>query len=218
MDFEDMEMMKISDLAFDLENPRLVEFDLPKNASDADVMQVVSENMAVRELALSIATCGFFRHEPLMVVRESGKNIVIEGNRRLAAVKVLLEPSRGESLKITVPEVSEDDREALMELPVARTTRESAWRYIGFKHINGPAKWSLYAKSEFIARVHRDYGVPLDDIARQIGDTHRIVQRLFRGIMVLKQSEQMKVFNREDHWRRRFFVLPSLLWARLYRH
>jgi ParB-like chromosome segregation protein Spo0J len=45
--------------------------------------------MAVDEVALSIAENGFYRHEPLYAARESGKLNVVEGNRRLAAVKLL---------------------------------------------------------------------------------------------------------------------------------
>ena len=113
MDFEDLEMVNVSDLTFDLENPRLVEFDLPKNASDDDVVRILWDVMDVRELVLSIAASGFFQHEPLIVIRDNGKNIVIEGNRRLAAVKLLLEPSLREDLRIPVPEISEETRYSL---------------------------------------------------------------------------------------------------------
>ena len=80
-------------------------------------------------------------------------------------------------------------------------TRQDSWRHLGFKHVNGPAKWGSYAKSRYIADVHRKYDVPLDDIARQIGDTHRTVQRLYRALMVLEQAEKLEVFDREDRYR-----------------
>ena len=67
------------------------------------------------------------------------------------------------------------------------------WRFLGFKHVNGPAKWTSFAKAIYIAEVHREYNVPLADIAEQIGDRHKTVQRLFRGLMVLDQAEKMKV-------------------------
>lgn len=57
-------------------------------------------------------------------------------------------------------------------------TREEAWRYLGCKHVNGPAQWSNLAKSRHIACIYRDLGVSLEDIARQIGDAHRTVHRL----------------------------------------
>ena len=57
---------------------------------------------------------------------------------------------------------------------------------------------------QYIAKVYRDFDVPLEDIAKQIGDTHKTVQRLFRGMMVIEQAERMNVFIRQDRWRRHF--------------
>lgn len=204
MNSENIIPVKVSELTFDLNNPRLPEFDLTDNSTEADVMKVLWEAMDVEELVMSIAASGFFPHEPLIVAKEDGKNIVIEGNRRLAAVKVLLNPEIAADLKADVPALTRRDKIALRELPTVSGTRENAWRYLGFKHVNGPAKWSSYAKSQYIADVHRKFGVKLEDIAKQIGDTHRTVQRLFRGLMVIEQAERLKVFNRKDRWRSRF--------------
>ena len=196
--------MRVSDLAFDVRNPRLVEFDLSANSTDSEIITVLWETMDVRELALSIAASSFFRHEPLIVSPEQGRNIVIEGNRRLAAVRILLDATLADELNANVPAITETAKAELETLPCLLSTREAAWRYLGFKHVNGPAKWSSYAKSHYIADVHRKFGVPLADIAQQIGDTHRTVQRLFRGLMVIEQAERMQVFNRADRWRNHF--------------
>ena len=196
--------MAVSTLTFDLRNPRLVEYDLGSNPTDADIIQLLWQVMDVRELVLSIQASGFFRHEPLIVFQEHGKNVVIEGNRRLAAVKLLLDPQMAQDLKLDIPSISQEEKSALQDLPVLVDSRENAWRYLGFKHVNGPAKWSSFAKSQYIADVHRNYGIPLEDIARQIGDTHRTVQRLFRGLMVIEQAERMGVFNRDDRYNRHF--------------
>ena len=196
--------MKVSDLVFDLRNPRLSEHDLGPNSSETDIIRVLWDEMDVRELVLSIEASGYFAHEPIIVTRENGKNVVIEGNRRLAAVKLLLDTELVETLNLNVPAITKEAKEALKELPIIIDTRKNAWRYLGFKHVNGPAKWSSYAKSRYIADVHRDYGISLEDIARQIGDTHRTVQRLYRGLMVIEQAEQMKVFTREDRYNRHF--------------
>ena len=196
--------MDVSDLVFDRENPRLLEFGLGDTSSEADVIEVLWEEMDVRELVLSIQASGFFPHEPVVVAHENSQNVVIEGNRRLAAVKLLLNPGLSESLKLTIPTVLEESKDRLKQLPVVVDTRENAWRYLGFKHVNGPAKWSSFAKSRYIAKVHRNYGVPLQDVARQIGDTHRTVQRLFRGLMVIEQAERLGVFDREDRYNKQF--------------
>ena len=201
---QDANWMNVTELIFDLQNPRLVEYGLSAKSSEVDVIEILWEEMDVRELVLSIEASGFFPHEPIIVAKENGQNIVIEGNRRLAAVKLLLDQELVASLGLNVPIVTDQFKQGLRELPVIVDTRENAWRYLGFKHVNGPAKWSSFAKSQYIADVHRKYGVPLEEIARQIGDTHRTVQRLFRGLMVIDQAERSRVFYKEDRYNKHF--------------
>ncbi|MCP4214581.1 MAG: hypothetical protein GY765_07985 [bacterium] len=174
----------MSKLLFDSRNPRLVEFrEITSGTTERKIIRLLWETMDVEELILSIAGSGYYRNEPLMVAEESGKNIVIEGNRRLAAVKIILNPGL---VKAALPPVDPAIRESLHELPVIITTRRKSWRYVGFKHINGPAKWNSYAKARYIAQVHDEFAVPLTQIASQIGDTHKTVQRLYRGLMVIE--------------------------------
>lgn len=199
MDFE-----KTSDLNFDRKNPRLAEYGIGSKASDEDIITTLWEAMDVRELVQSIAASGFFSHEPIIVAKEKRKLVVIEGNRRLAAVRVLLDPTLVESDNYVVPKLTKKKREALYKLPVVHESRAGAWRYLGFKHVNGPAKWSSYAKAKYIADVHDTYAVSLADIAEQIGDRHQTVQRLYRGLMVIDQAERLKVYDREDRFRTRF--------------
>ena len=195
-----VQWIEVTKLTFDAKNPRLFEYDLGSNPSDAEVIKLLWDVMDVKELVWSIEASGFFPHEPLIVLQEGKKNIVIEGNRRLAAVKLLSDPKLAGSLKIEVPALTDEEKGKLRILPVLFDTRADSWRYLGFKHVNGPAKWSSYGKSRYIANVHRDLKVPLEAIARQIGDTHRTVQRLYRGLMVIEQAERMKVFDRANRY------------------
>lgn len=192
--------MPVDHLNFDCHSARLVEFEVTSKTSDEEMIQLLWDTMDIHELVLSISACGFFRHERLVVAREAGKNIVIEGNRRLAAARVLLQPDIVDTGHVTIPKLSRDARESLHELPVLIGTRRDSSHHLSFKHINGPAKWGSYAKSRYIAHVHRTYGVPLDDVARQIGDTHRTVHRLYRALMVLEQAERLRVFDRSDRY------------------
>jgi hypothetical protein len=103
-----------------------------------------------------------------------------------------------------IPDLSQERLDAIRQLPVIVTTRENAWPYLGVKHINGPAKWSSFAKAQYIAHVHKVFRVPLALIAEQIGDKHGTVQRLYRAVMVIEQAERENVFKREDTFRPRF--------------
>lgn len=192
--------LPVSDLHFDPRNPRLVEYGDLSKAKEPEQIRLLVKSMAVDEVYMSIATSGFWDYEPLFVVREGGKWIVIEGNRRLAAVKLLLDPKMAEELGLgDMTKPSKSVLESLRELPVRIVgTRNEVWRHLGFKHVNGPSKWRSFAKAEYIARVHEeDDKVSLPKIAEQIGDRNRTVQRLFRALMVLRQAERTGVYRRE---------------------
>lgn len=197
------QLLKVEELHFDHSNPRLAEYGITSATSEADILKILWDTMDVRELVQSISASGYFPHEPLIVAQEGKKLVVIEGNRRLAAVKVLLSHKLAKENGWEVPTLPAAALSNLRELPAILANREESWRYLGFKHVNGPAKWSSYAKAAYIAEVHRKYGVPLADIANQIGDRHNTVQRLYRGLMVLEQAERAKVYDREDRFRQR---------------
>ncbi len=196
-----------ADLCFDAKNPRLVEYlGTTKRPTQDRLLEVLFANMGLEELALSIAATGFWEYEPLIVAKEQGKLVVIEGNRRLAAVRLLLDADLRDQMKATdFPQLPADKIQSLDSLPAVVTTREKAWQHLGFKHVNGPAKWDSYAKAKYIATVKDDYGVPLEEIARQIGDTHQTVQRLYRALRVLEQAEREGVFSRDNIARSRLY-------------
>lgn len=192
-------------LLLDPENPRLSDYGINKSVSQDEIIRVLWANMAVDELALSIAENGFYRHEPLYAAKERGKNHVIEGNRRLAAVKLLRDDSLRAKLKISsLPTITLAAKKKLDTLPVIFCERESVWAFLGFKHINGPQAWESYPKAHYVAWVHNQVGVPLDEIARRIGDKHSTVERLYDGLMVLEQGESAGVFDRDDRYREHF--------------
>lgn len=203
VNMEEITSIPVSDLTFDRKNPRLVEFDI--GTKESDLIRFLWETMDVRELMLSISASGYFKHEPVIVANEGDGHVVIEGNRRLAAVKLLLDPALRKGLKGSIPSASKKICQSIEEIPCLLSSREAAWRYLGFKHVNGPAKWGSYAKSQYIANVHRNYGVALDEIARQIGDTHNTVRRLYRGLMVIEQAEHVGAYDRSERWYSRFY-------------
>ena len=189
-------------LLLDARNPRLVQYFPTGEATQEELVKLLWERLDVAEVAMSIAAGGFWKIEPLFAVVENGKIIVIEGNRRLTAIKVLTDSKLRAKLKATdipsVADMSPEARETLKTIPVAIVKkREDAWRILGFKHVNGPARWSSYAKAQYIAFVHDSTETSLEDIAAQIGDGHRTVQRLFRALKVLEQAERLGVYSRQ---------------------
>ncbi len=200
---DDVHMIPAQELLFDERNPRLQESGSPQ--SQDEILATLWREFAVDEVALSIAANGFFRHEPLFAERHDDRLVVIEGNRRLAAVRLLIDTSARQAVGATdLPRLSGADIRALETLPVVVVERAKIWQYVGFKHVNGPQQWRSYSKAEYIAWVHNELDVPLDEIASKIGDRHATVQRLYRALMAIRQAEQAGVYNIEDRWRSHF--------------
>ena len=82
--------LKPEELHFDYQNPRLVEYGMSGKESEKEIIDILWDAMDVRELVMSISASCFFNYESLVVVEEGHRYVVIEGNRRLAAVKILL--------------------------------------------------------------------------------------------------------------------------------
>src|SRR5580704_15523278 len=95
--------IRVSDLFLDPENIRLqVEVKSPQQSLINDLF--TNENaMQVLE---SIATNGFFPDEVPIVIKENGKVITIEGNRRVAALKALARPELVPSKESEIKELA----------------------------------------------------------------------------------------------------------------
>ena len=80
----------VTGLHLDAKNPRLgLE---TQSQAPREIIQHLFEHDKAMEIADSIATRGFFPNEPLLAIKENGRTVVIEGNRRLAALKALRDP------------------------------------------------------------------------------------------------------------------------------
>src|SRR5262245_24532995 len=90
----------VADLRLDPENPRLA---LETGATQLAILKAMYANEALDELALSFARNGYFWEEPLVIVpaSERSKFVVVEGNRRLAALKLLLNSQLRERIGVT---------------------------------------------------------------------------------------------------------------------
>ena len=195
--------ISVDSLLFDGDNPRLA-----AEAVGTDqhaLLRTLWSEFSVDEIALSIAANGFFAHEPLFAAQEGTSYVVIEGNRRLAAVKLLRDANLRKEVGATdLPSIDDKLHAALEKLPVIICARKDVWQYLGFKHVNGPQAWDADSKAEYISWVHNSLKVPLAQIARTIGDKHQTVERLYRAKMVLEQAHKSRVFDKEDRWKKHF--------------
>ncbi len=141
--------IEINNLNLDLSNPRTKTGS--KQKLDDVVEELLDENIV--DLVESIAIKGYAAVSVSMVVCENGKNVVIDGNRRLLAVKILNEPDK---FKRFVPSViSNSDFERIKQLSkikkeeilnltaVVYPSRKDAEEEMSILHLDGEAvkKW-----------------------------------------------------------------------------
>jgi hypothetical protein len=203
-------------LDFDPNNPRLVE-DGIKSPTEAQVILALADMADLGEIVESIAANGYIDIEPIIAQRVGDRWRVLEGNRRLAAIRILENPALAKGTGISVPEISKENLKTLREVTVyAVANPDQARDFIGFKHINGPHKWDAIAKARFAAdwyRKEKDSGLTIGKIARRLGDRHDTVVRLVNGMFVLDQAEESKVYDVKDRYPGKRFAFSHLYTA-----
>lgn len=214
MELERITKVSVDRLRLDRRNPRLI--GRAERASEESIIARLYRSADLGELLQSISTNGYLDVEALIVTREPDDDrlLVLEGNRRLAAILLLRDPGLSgrieskEGLRIAVPLVAGPLRSTLDRVsvyPVA--SREDARSFLGFKHINGAAKWDAYAKARFAAdwyRAQPSGSGGLAMIARAIGDRHETIKRMVSAIYVLDQAVGEKLFDVEDRCTAKF--------------
>jgi hypothetical protein len=199
------------ELLLDPENPRLPE-EL-QGGSQEQILGYLRENAVLDELARSYLNNGFFPHEHLIATPDNGSYIVLEGNRRLAAVKVLLEDQDAEEIELPFDledELTDARRLELSELPVfVVPDRSEVRKYLGFRHIGGIKSWSAEAKARYLAaevdRV-KEAENPFLNVARRVGSNVQGVRHAFIAISSLRHAREEFGIDTSSVQHRRFGV------------
>ena len=82
--------LTVASLLLDEKNPRLGRE--TGGRAPREIVQYLFDHDKAMDVARSIASRGYFENEPLLAIVEDGHHVVVEGNRRLAALKALREP------------------------------------------------------------------------------------------------------------------------------
>lgn len=203
-----LKLIPTEDLLFDSKNPRY-----PKTLLGADepgVIKWMLDNANIIELMNSIGEQGYFSAEPLVVVPSllhPGKFEVIEGNRRLTAVKLLQNPGLASVKRKSVSTVAAVAKQKPSELPcLVYDRQEDVLHFLAFRHVTGILAWDPLQKARYLKRLAgTDELKDLDRaelrrrLAKEIGSTPNYVARLLGGLAVFESIEE------ED-----FFGIPNL--------
>lgn len=178
-EYKNIELAKLN---LDYQNPRLPK--KLKERQENDIINWMLHDASLIELMLAIGNNGYFSGEPLLVIEEKGKIIVIEGNRRLSSLKLLQSPEIATYNKIRVKKVIEETIERPILIPcIFFESRAEITKYLGFRHVTGVKEWSLLAKARYLdTLVSSSLGVISEDVfrtlAKSIGSKSDYVKRL----------------------------------------
>ena len=194
-------------LEFDRHNPRLVLTNGSEQTTDIEIIKTLIREADIGELIESIVANNYMDIEPLIVtkknVQKAGNYRVLEGNRRLSAIRLLQNPILARDCRLSLPkDIPDKVYDSLQEVTVYRVEEDIESRaFIGFKHINGAHRWDSYAKARFLTEWYLDEienGITVEGIAKQLGDKNQTVRSLIAGMMVLQQAEQEGLFEIND--------------------
>lgn len=191
-------------LQLDITNPRLqTGLDVEVKTED-DLISVLADIAALDELITSIFTNKYLNLEPMIVIAtdKPGQYRVLEGNRRLASIKLLRDPTLAKRLGIKVPgSIPKDVIDSTAEILCFRVTSEDEARaFIGFKHINGPQRWEAYAKARYVTDWYKNaHGkLKISEIAARMGDTNDTMRSYIHSMLTLDQAADEKVWVIRD--------------------
>lgn len=191
--------LPIDELHFDPENPRLP--DRLKGAADQQVLEYLLLECGLVELMLSIGEKGYFSGEPLLVVsRTSGGYTVVEGNRRLGALKLLASDGLAPVKPNEVRQARETTRHKPKSVPTLQfNARSDILSYLGYRHITGIKEWGPLAKARYLRQL-RDLQGQNDAeahkaLARDIGSKATNVAKLLTGLTLLDRARDLGILN-----------------------
>lgn len=185
-----------SDLHFDPENPRFYRFN--DEIKDEKVIEEMLDDEGVSDLMSSIGQKGYFQGEPLIITTENGRHIVVEGNRRLAAVKLLngqFKPPENRTASVRQI-IGEAIVKPPQQLPcIHYNSRKEVMRYLGYRHITGIREWDALSKAKYLEMIrnefYNDIAKPeqMKSLAKDIGSRSDYVAKLLTALGLYIKAE-----------------------------
>ena len=209
----------LEDLKFDPHNPRLPR-NLQNISEDAPVIKHMLRDESLIELMKSIGQTNYSASEPLLIIPDTDDSfIVVEGNRRLAALKLLANPAlatiRGKSVK----EAYNEKIYTPDSIPCIRyNTRDEILDYLGYRHITGVKSWGALEKAYYLKQLYDRHikNVGRDKIftflAQMIGSRKDYVAKLLAAFALYERANENAYYGIEvDEKEVDFSILSTAL-------
>jgi hypothetical protein len=222
---DEIQLVDLSKLILDEHNPRLPE---SSDRTQTAMIDYISETTSIEELMDVIAKNGYFIGEPVIVVPEktndgskSGNYIVVEGNRRVTALKLLQNPNIATNPGSRILEIANNpDSTKPTNIPVVeRDSREEILPYLGFRHITGIKQWEPLAKARYMEQIFATTNPQTANqeryaqVAKIIGSRPTHIRRNLEALEVYKIIKNNDYFEIDglDEEKIKFAVLSTAL-------
>lgn len=190
----ELQYVKQELLDFDPTNPRfggLMSTKSPEYIQQA----LMKEPYYASELIDSLLTNGFIDYEPLVVKRNGSRYKLVEGNRRLAAIREIMAHTekyqgRTEDLK-EIPVLVFPDQPDLAQKNEMRI-------YLGVRHLLGFREWPPLSKARFLDHESKEEG-GLDKVLKETRLTKTQARRFLLPYRILRKAGE-GVPKGEDFW------------------
>jgi len=200
---DEIAYIPLENLIFDPENPRL-----PPEIARSNEQRIIDYMLReanLLELMQAIAQNGYFRSEPLLVVPEKpGKFTVVEGNRRLAALKLLANPALASVKQNSVKEIAPSEDKDLKSIPcITHKKRDDVLDYLGYRHITGVKSWGSLEKARYLKQLfEKIYNEESPEnnyriLAKMIGSRADHVGRLLSSLKLYELANENAYFKIE---------------------
>ena len=214
--------LSVDQIFLDPNNPRFWTEKITRDIADrripdADVQTRTAkdiESHGIQELLNSILRNGFLKLDRIVVREIKGqkdKYVAVEGNRRLAALKLLRQRIKDETidedgLSLTYLENLHDSTDVIPILVYQGSdTQEISWLLQGIRHISGIRDWAPAQRARLLADQIDKHGLRFREAGQTFGLTPQAVGRLYRSYKALEQMRQDDEFQTKA--RNNYFTL-----------
>jgi hypothetical protein len=190
----------IGELLFDPENPRFPP-EINEGSEEILIERFIRDERLL-ELVESIGNQGYFVGEPLLVIQDLLGYVVLEGNRRLAALKLLGGYIEAPPGRISIENAVRNAAVKPKDVPcLIFPDRTAILRYLGFRHITGVKAWSALQKARYIKRLreeyysHLSYEASLRALAKETGSKGDYIGQVLAALSLYEKAEAENFFK-----------------------
>lgn len=190
------EEVTVRDLLLDEENPRFASSILVRESMNKITQEMIIEHLLkysdVIKLAQRINEVGELHGSEIITCTKKGdKFVVLEGNRRTCACKLLLDRKLiPEQYRKTFPFITEHAKANIEKVMVTiYPDRESVQAYLSDRHIAGVKRWSALEKNNYYMNLFLQYG-NVEIVKKHTSDSISVVTKSIK-----KYQFFMDVFN-----------------------